>query len=117
MIGAPSAPVGPIKVLQVTRDSATIQWEPPTSDGGTPVTNYLVEKREGTRRMYMHIGKTDADRTKITVSGLREDTEYHFKVMAENKVGVSPGLETDKPVVPKKKYGRLFGTFTCISVV
>lgn len=56
--------------------------------------------------MYMHIGKTDADKTKITVSGLREDTDYHFKVMAENKVGVSPGLETVEPVVPKRKYGE-----------
>jgi len=59
--------------------------------------------------MFMHIGKTDSDQTKINVTGLREDTEYHFKVMAENKVGVSPALETDKPVVPKKKYGKQTG--------
>lgn len=90
----------------MTRDSATIQWEPPTSDGGTPITNYLVEKREGTRRMYTHIGKTDAGKTKITVTGLREDNDYHFKVMAENKVGTSPGLETVDAVVPKRKYGK-----------
>ena len=42
ILGPPSAPVGPIKTLQVTRDSATIQWQPPTSDGGSPLTGKFV---------------------------------------------------------------------------
>ena len=55
--------------------------------------------------MYYHIGKTDADKTQIKITGLREDTEYLFRVVAENKVGTSPALETQQPIVPKRKLG------------
>ena len=66
----------------------------------------MVEKREGTRRSYQHVGKTDADRTKLTVSNLTEGNDYNFKVYAENKYGASPALETEQPIVPKRKYGK-----------
>lgn len=66
----------------------------------------MVEKREGTRRSYLHVGKTDADRTKLTVSGLTEGNDYNFKVFAENRYGTSPALETEQPIVPKRKYGK-----------
>jgi len=64
--------------------------------------------------MYTHVGKTDGDRTRITVSGLREDTDYHFKVFAENKLGTGPALETKEPVVPKRKYGRPWYYWLCV---
>ena len=115
-LGPPSVPVGPIKVLQVTRDSATIQWQPSASDGGTPITNYLAEQREGSRRMYYHIGKTDADKTQIRITGLREDTEYHFRVVAENKVGTSPALETDQPVIPRRKLGMCIIMYNYVGI-
>ena len=66
----------------------------------------MVEKREGTKRAYIHVGKTDADRTKLTVSGLTEGNDYNFKVFAENRYGTSPALGTEQPIVPKRKYGK-----------
>lgn len=41
---APSAP-SLVKVVRVTRDSATLQWNAPVADGGAPITNYLIYKR------------------------------------------------------------------------
>ena len=74
---------------------------------------YVVEKREGTRRSYVHVGKTDADRTKLTVSNLTEGNDYSFKVYAENRYGTSPALETEQPIVPKRKYGKCPGFLYC----
>lgn len=39
-------PPGTPKVVNVTRDCATIAWEEPISDGGSPVTGYYIEKKE-----------------------------------------------------------------------
>ncbi len=39
------APPSLVKVVRVTRDSATLQWNAPVSDGGAPITNYLIYKR------------------------------------------------------------------------
>ena len=40
--GAPGTP----ECVGTTEDSITLSWEPPTRDGGRPVTGYVVEKKE-----------------------------------------------------------------------
>ena len=106
--GPPTMPVGPIKTSKITRDSATIQWQTPVSDGGSPITGYLVERREGSKRAWMYCGRTDADARTLTCTALYENNEYYFRVYAENKYGRSKPLDTDVAVVPK----RIFGEFS-----
>ncbi|GFO38541.1 titin, partial [Plakobranchus ocellatus] len=100
--GPPTAPVGPIKTSKITRDSATLQWEKPESDGGSPITGYLVERREGSKRAWMYCGRTDGGVTGLTVTALYENNEYLFRVYAENKYGRSKPLDSETPVVPKR---------------
>jgi hypothetical protein len=42
----PSKPVGPIEFSDITKDSVTLSWSPPTKDGGLPITNYIVEVKD-----------------------------------------------------------------------
>uniref|UniRef100_A0A8C9ZEN5 Titin n=1 Tax=Sander lucioperca TaxID=283035 RepID=A0A8C9ZEN5_SANLU len=44
--GRPSPPVGPIEISNITSESCVVNWQPPEDDGGTKITNYIVEKRE-----------------------------------------------------------------------
>ncbi|KAK7507540.1 hypothetical protein BaRGS_00001475, partial [Batillaria attramentaria] len=104
--GPPSRPQAPIKTLQITRDSATIQWLPPSSDGGAPLTGYVVERREEGRRGWMYCGRTDADATILTCPALTENTQYFFRVYAENKYGRSEPLESEFPVIPKRVFDK-----------
>uniref|UniRef100_A0A8C1GZC2 Titin n=1 Tax=Cyprinus carpio TaxID=7962 RepID=A0A8C1GZC2_CYPCA len=46
VLDVPSAPVGPINILEVTPDHMIIQWRAPKDDGGTPLMNYIVEKKD-----------------------------------------------------------------------
>ena len=40
--GAPGAPRG----IETTEDSITITWTKPRHDGGSPITGYIIEKRQ-----------------------------------------------------------------------
>ena len=41
----PSEPSA-LKVTRVSRDSVSLQWHPPISDGGSEVTKYIVYKQK-----------------------------------------------------------------------
>uniref|UniRef100_A0A3B3H7J9 Uncharacterized protein n=1 Tax=Oryzias latipes TaxID=8090 RepID=A0A3B3H7J9_ORYLA len=45
-------PPGPINIKELTKESATISWEAPAVDGGAPVNNYIIERREASMRAY-----------------------------------------------------------------
>ena len=45
-IDKPTAPQGPLEVLDVFKDRCRLQWRPPKDDGGEPVDHYLVEKQD-----------------------------------------------------------------------
>lgn len=104
--GPPSAPVGPIQALSVTRDSVTLQWKRPKSDGGSPLTGYIVEKREGSRQSYVHVTRLSSDVNIVNIPGLMEGHDYYFRVIAENRYGRSSPLESDMTITPKKIYGK-----------
>jgi hypothetical protein len=49
VIDKPSAPEGPLKVADVTAQSAVLSWNPPKDDGGSPIENYIIEKMDVSR--------------------------------------------------------------------
>ena len=82
-----------------------MQWTPPKSDGGSPITGYVLEKRDTKRNTWTNAGKAPKDATELTVEKVNEGTEYMFKVMAENKKGHSLPCETATSVVVKSPHG------------
>lgn len=44
VVDKPSPPVGPLDVSDITPETCTISWKPPLDDGGSPITNYIIEK-------------------------------------------------------------------------
>ncbi|CAF3389468.1 unnamed protein product [Rotaria socialis] len=103
---APSAPIGPISTLMVTRDSITISWGPCKDDGGSELIGYVIEKRDASRNTWQRIGYNDPSTFTYTTTGLIEDAAYHFRVYAENSVGMSSPLVTVDPIVAKSPYTR-----------
>jgi titin len=95
-----------VEITDVQKSSVKLQWIPPTNDGGSPITGYLIEKRDMKRPTWTNAGKAPKDATEFVVDKLLEGTEYMFRVIAENKKGPSKPCETTAPVVPKSPYGR-----------
>ena len=52
------------------------------------------------------MGETDANTLTIKATKLTENNQYHFRVVAENEVGVSDPCETDEPITAKLPFGE-----------
>uniref|UniRef100_A0A3B4WN67 Titin n=1 Tax=Seriola lalandi dorsalis TaxID=1841481 RepID=A0A3B4WN67_SERLL len=94
--GRPSPPTGPIEISSITSESCVVNWQPPEDDGGTDITNYIVEKRESGSTAWQLINSS-VKRTTLHVSHLTKYMQYTFRVSAENRFGVSnePCAETE----------------------
>lgn len=105
VIGAPTRPQGPLKVKDVTKNGAKLQWEKPEDDGGTPITAYVIEKMDMQTGRWVPIGRTQ--KPEMDVKGLQEGHEYSFRVKAVNDEGESEPLETDSSIIAKNPYGKV----------
>ena len=83
-----------------------MSWKPSPKDGGSPITGYIVERRESWKTKWSPAGETNAKTHTFTVAKLKEGQEYYFRVSAENSIGKSDFLETSKGITPKSPQGK-----------
>jgi len=88
----PGAPGGVTASAQ--NGQATVTWTPPSSDGGTPITNYTVVTSTG------QPGCDAGLSTSCLVQGLSNGTPYQFAVVAQNGRGASAPSAWSATVVP-----------------
>lgn len=63
----PGKPVGPLEATDIQRTSITIRWKPPTDDGGSLLTGYVVEQRDAKRMMWTKVTTVKGDITTYQV--------------------------------------------------
>lgn len=88
-------------VTEYNRDHMTVAWEVPETDGGSPITGYVIERRDARRDSYISGATADADTLQTVVKKLVEGNQYYFRVFAQNKIGVSQPTETTEAVSAK----------------
>lgn len=87
-----------------------LSWKPPKSDGGSPVTKYLIEKCDTKKNRWTAVGEVDAQTLSYNVQKLLEDQPYLFRVSAINAEGQGKPLLTDSETTPKKPAGNVTKT-------
>lgn len=95
-----------LRVTDVTKNTVSLVWEKPNYDGGSPITGYIIEKKEGGGSRWSKATLTNVSDTRYSVTGLNQDETYEFRVMARNAVGSvsNPSMEAG-PVTCVDTYG------------
>ena len=78
--------------------SATVSWTAPSSNGGSPITSYIVTPYIGSTAQATTT--VSASATSATVSGLTNGTAYTFTVSATNANGTGPASSPSNSVTP-----------------
>uniref|UniRef100_A0A8C3BLM0 Titin n=1 Tax=Cairina moschata TaxID=8855 RepID=A0A8C3BLM0_CAIMO len=102
VLDVPGPPTGPINILEVTPEHMVISWRPPKDDGGSPIINYIVEKRQSKKETW-GVVSSGTSHTKIKIPRLQKGCEYIFRVRAENKIGIGAPLDSE-PTVAKHMF-------------
>jgi hypothetical protein len=96
-VAAPGAPE--IDLVSPAGGQATVTFDPPTSDGGSPVTGYTVAAVDTTNSSNGGQVVT-GPASPLTVDGLTNGDTYTFTVTATNTAGIGPASAPSNGVVP-----------------
>uniref|UniRef100_A0A8C3F539 Titin n=1 Tax=Chrysemys picta bellii TaxID=8478 RepID=A0A8C3F539_CHRPI len=101
-ITIPSQPGAP-EAVGIGKEHIIIQWLQPESDGGSEISNYLVDKREKRSLRWTRVNRdyTVYD-TRLKVTGLMEHSEYQFRVTAVNAAGNSEPSDASQSILCKE---------------
>ena len=98
-------------MTECSKDYVDLSWQCPDTDGGSPVVQYIIEKRDVTRvaaagaAMWMVCGTVAASELSVRVGKLLQGNSYLFRLSAENRVGTGPPTELPQPVVARLPFG------------
>uniref|UniRef100_T1GCH3 Twitchin n=1 Tax=Megaselia scalaris TaxID=36166 RepID=T1GCH3_MEGSC len=94
---------GKPEIIDYDNMSVTLKWERPKSDGGRPITHYVIEQKDKFSPTWTEVMKTEGPTPEAKVGGLKEKQTYQFRVRAVNKAGQSePSEPTDNHLCKHK---------------
>ena len=99
----PEAPGKP-EAKDWDRQHVDLKWAAPKSDGGSPITSYIVEKKDKYSSKWSKAAEFTGNKCEGRVKDLTENTVYQFRVRAVNKAGPSKPSEPSDQVTAKSRY-------------
>ncbi|XP_056316397.1 immunoglobulin-like and fibronectin type III domain-containing protein 1 [Danio aesculapii] len=92
----PGPPRGPVEVNETTSSALELKWNPPKDEGGSAVTNYIIEKLQVGQNTWQKVGDISASHLNFRDRSVSLGKRYIYRIYAENPEGISEALETDK---------------------
>ena len=78
-----------------------VSWKPPTSNGGSNITGYDVERRDVLGGRWIRVTARPNAGTTYHDTDVEANHQYEYKVRAHNKVGPGPHSDPSLPITAK----------------
>lgn len=88
-----------MEVVETTSSVIEIKWNPPKDDGGSPVTNYIIERQQVGQSLWAKLGDISADKATYRDRNVTHGKKYNYRIFAENPEGLSDALETTDSIM------------------
>lgn len=109
--GKTSAP----DIVDYDSDFVELKWDKPESDGGSPITGYIIEKRDKFNPNWEKCAEVEGDVTRGKVNDLIEGTPYEFRIRAVNKAGPGEASDASKIHVARPKNCKFIYIFILVN--
>lgn len=86
------------------KDHADLKWTKPENDGGAAITGYIIEYKEKFGKEWVKGKEIEGDVTEATIDGLKEGSQYEFRIRAVNKAGPGEPSDATKPIIAKCRF-------------
>lgn len=83
----------------VTADSLILHWTRPSRDGGSAVSNYIIESKHEGSDDWHKVASVEGHHTKYKVKNLEENSRYIFRISAVNEIGSGHPVQSDSVLV------------------
>jgi len=99
VISSPGAPTGVSATPGAL--SITLTWSAPASDGGSPITDYIIQYSTNSGASWNIFSDGSSSANSAIITNLNGSTSYLFKVAAKNSVGVGQFSNSSSSIYPR----------------
>lgn len=99
----PDAPGRP-NITDWDSDFVELEWTPPKNDGGSPITGYIIQKKEKGSPFWQNAAQIPGKACKGRAPDLVEGTEYEFRVIAVNAAGQSEPSDPSDMIMARPRH-------------
>uniref|UniRef100_A0A8C2TJN3 Myosin binding protein C3 n=1 Tax=Coturnix japonica TaxID=93934 RepID=A0A8C2TJN3_COTJA len=99
VIDVPDPPEAP-KISNIGEDYCTVQWQPPTYDGGQPVLGYILERKKKKSYRWMRLNFDLLKELTYEAKRMIEGVVYEMRIYAVNSIGMSRPSPASQPFMP-----------------
>jgi hypothetical protein len=90
-------------VTSTDKGTIGVAWQPPEDNGGSAITEYIIESCRSTSSTWMEAGKVDGNTVNFDVDSLVDNAQHYIRVFAKNEAGISKkSAELDQPAFARK---------------
>lgn len=91
----PTAPQGPVDIMESAVTSVEFKWKPPKDSGGCPVSGYIIERQQVGRNKWANLGEIPGSNSSYRDSDVDPGRRYCYQIKAKTAEGISDYLQTE----------------------